>query len=67
MLPFISPTTFATNYGGTFIRLNMPDVNHNTGNKEKAYEIVNNILSNPIGIRNKQLQEWIMDIQLVPI
>ena len=55
MLPFFSSTMYDTNSSGTLVQLNILDINHNTGDNDKVYEIVNNVYGNPVGIANKHL------------
>ena len=64
MLPALAPLTIVVINGVKEIQYNNVDCNHNTPDLAKGYEIINNILDNPLHTDNKYEQALGGDVQL---
>lgn len=68
MTPFLLPNTILKREGDTkSIQLNIPNVNHNTVNSKKVYEIGDNILGNPLRATNTHAETFGQDMELFVI
>ena len=55
MVPFMLPTVIEEDqYGNDAIRLNFPNVNHNTVDVQRAYNICRNLIVNPLNNQSKE-------------
>ena len=68
MVPFLWPTSIVDNEDGTSsIRLNIPNVNHNTVDVKKTYEISDNFLGNPLNKNSTHARSFGQDSELFVI
>ena len=65
MIPAMAPLTMTETSGGVKeIQYNNVDCNHNTPSLSKGYQIMNNVLKNPMNIKNEYEQTLGTDQQL---
>lgn len=67
MLPALAPLTIFVINGVEEIQYNNVDCNHNTPDLAKGYEIMNNILDNPLHTDNKYEQALGGDVQFIAL
>ena len=66
MLPLLAPTTMSTIEKGE-VQYNLPDCNHNTPNRAKVCKIINNMINNPMGVKNQHDRSLGADGELLAI
>lgn len=65
MFAILGPSTWIEVNNEGYIQENMIPCNHNTLNKTKVMSIMNNILGNPLGVKNGPAQDWGTDAELL--
>ena len=65
MMAFMMPLRKVIDEDGEeVVQVNIPNVNHNVPNPKKAMEITNNVLGNPINIKDRERPEFAWDMEV---